>query len=294
MNNIFMVSLPRSGSTVLTTMLDRREDVLSMPESFFPAMMDLIDEETFRDTDLMAALFIQSCSDGSPLDFAEARECITGDRLETIQRIARKVAVKIGRDPDAIAVTIWKSTRIVGKWKWAESVGGRFVILQRPMVNVFESQFRVHFGEKNRNPLRFALFAASYLWAFRHYPNDRTYRLRYAEIPDRMDDLAAWMGSRKEAVAGRSGAVERMAGRNEWHSSIDKPFVDNDADKARNLPGHVVCLLKLGTRFFGLVPGLARQARHRADVRHYRKLLNEAKHLAAEAAHSNKGMQQTP
>lgn len=276
-NNVFMVSLPRSGSTVLTTMLDRREDILSMPESFFPAMMDHIDESTYMDKDLVAALFIQSCSDGSPLDFHEARECITSDRLETLNRIALKVATKIGRDPESVSVVVWKATRIVGSWRWAASTGGRFVILHRPLTNVFESQFRVHFGEKNRNPIRFALFAASYEWAFKCYPRDRTYHLRYSQIPLKLDELAQWMGSLKDAVCGRSGAVDRMAGKNEWHSSIDKPFVDNDHAKARNLPKMTIIILNSATWLFGILPGTARTARHLADIRHYRKLLDEAK-----------------
>jgi hypothetical protein len=42
-----------------------------------------------------------------------------------------------------VKAVVWKTTRIVGRWKVFARAGGRFIVLRRNPLNVFESQFRV-------------------------------------------------------------------------------------------------------------------------------------------------------
>lgn len=278
---LFVASLPRSGSTVLTHMLDQREDVLALPESFFPATLELVDDATFSQRELMAGLFIASCSDGAPLDFNETLECITPDRKETLDRLATAIARHMERDPAKIRVVIWKATRIVGCWKFAESMGGRFLILDRPLLNIYNSQFRVHFGQKNRNPLRFSLFAASYEWAFRHYPANKTRRLAYANIPSEIEAIAKWAGSEGKMRAEGESAVSRTAGNNAWHSGIGSQFQNRDREKLAEVKKFDAMAIRVFTTVIQLIPLFARFSRTIADRRQFRKLIAHARDISS-------------
>lgn len=278
---LFVTSLPRSGSTVLTHMLDQREDMLALPESFFPATLEIVDNATFAQRELMAGLFIASCSDGSPLDFNETLECVTSDRKETLNRLAGSIAQRMGRDPTKIRVVIWKATRIVGCWKFAESVGGRFLILDRPLLNIYNSQFRVHFGQKNRNPLRFSIFAASYEWAYRRYPANKTRRLAYANIPTEIEDIAKWAGSEGQIRAEGESAVSRIAGNNAWHSGIGNQFENRDREKAAEVTKFDAVAIRVLTTFFQMTPLFARFSRTIADRRQFHKLMAHARDISS-------------
>jgi hypothetical protein len=189
MQHTFIISLPRSGSTVLTRMFSSRDDVVSLPETFFPHLLDHLSRDEWQDSHWVAALFVVSCSDGSPLTLDEAMECITDSQEESLRKIALKVAAKDGRDADSIKAAVWKATRLVGSHTNSGKLGGRVVILHRPRLNVYESQFRVPFGDRNRNACRFALFAASYDAAFRHYSAAHTIHVEYARIPEQIDAI---------------------------------------------------------------------------------------------------------
>lgn len=264
---LFIVSVPRSGSTVLTTMLDRHEDVLCLPESHFPALLYRIDAGDLSNPDLVAALFLASCTDGSPLTFEEARDCVRGDRDATLDSLATKVAVKVGRDPETIKVVVWKYTRLVGASRDLAKSGGRFIILRRNPLNVFESQFRVPFGRHNRNPVRFALFEASYETTFAKYPRNTTMRINYPDLPNSIASVIGWVGSNGRPRSDSAQGVGEHSGKMPWHSEITKPFRNSDAAKIRNLTSSQVTSYRLARTFLAWLPLIGRLARHFADQR---------------------------
>ena len=278
---LFIVSLPRSGSTVLTTILDRHEDILCLPESHFPAVLARLDDCDLQDPDRMAALFLASCPDGSPLTYEEARECMHGDIESVLDSVAAKVALKIGRSPDNIRVVVWKYTRLIGASHKLAASGGRFIILRRNPLNVFESQFRVPFGRYNRNPARFALFEASYEAAFGRYPLDKTIEIHYSDIPDSIASLISLVGSlgriRKDAAHG----VGEHSGKMPWHSEINRPFRNADADKLGNLkPSQVISYRSVRTMLTCL-PFIGKLARHFADQRELKACRKRAAEVQA-------------
>ncbi len=276
---VFIVSVPRSGSTVLTNMLDNYEDVLCLPETFFPGVMELADEAEWKDRRWMAALFLVSCSDGSPLSLDEAEACIEKDKQATLNSLASAAAAKSGRDLSKLKTVVWKFTRMVGCWHSAAAMGGRFIILHRNPLNVYESQFRVPFGDKNRNPARFALFATSYDAAFSDYPAAQTLRLDYPEIPTSMPKLLEWIGSNGERRDPTAAGMRGISGSRPWHTEIDKPFKNDDASKLQNLSKPSVLLYQGARLLLSLFPFVARKARTIADQRQMQALRAQAREL---------------
>lgn len=283
-DKLYIASLPRSGSTVLTALLDQRADILCLPESFFPVLIDHLSEEEWSNRKRVAALFVASCSDGSPMTLEEAEACIVDDKEETLDRLATAVAIKCGRDPAVIRTVVWKFTRLVGSWRFASKTGGKFLLVHRNPLNVFESQGRVPFGKKNRSGFRFALFEASYREAFRHYPADRTRHLPYPEIGAKVGEIAGWIGSTNTQRAQGIGAVGAHAGKNPWHSEIQKPFEDKDAEKLANLPRHKVLAYRVASAWFKLLPFIPRIARAMADRRTANALRSHAGRILEENA----------
>jgi hypothetical protein len=279
LQSVFVVSLPRSGSTVLTNLLDGYEDVVCPPESFFPAVLELLDESEMSDKRKIAGLFVVSCSDGSPLTLDEAEECIYPSKHATLNALALAISAKLGRDPDKIRTVVWKFTRMVGQWQFAAVSEGRFIILRRNLLNVYESQFRVPFGAKNRNPLRFALFAASYEVAFGAYPVDRVLALDYAEIPSRLEEIARWIRSSGERRPASPGTLDGIAGKQPWHANINKPFDNRDGEKLRNLTMPQRVSFQLSLAILKQARFLTRKARHIADLRQMAALRDQANAL---------------
>jgi hypothetical protein len=279
MQHTFILSLPRSGSTVLTRMLAFRKDVLCLPETFFPHLADHLTGDEWLQPRWIGALFVASCSDGSPLTLDEAADCATNDAPTTMERIANAVAAKEGRDPASIHAVVWKSTRLVGSIRTALAIGGRFVILRRPRLNVFESQFRVPFGKHNENPARFALFAASYDAAFSSYPPERTLELDYADIPARLDELFEWIGSCDASPAGSAGSLQQTASQRAWHQAIDKPFVNEDVKKIANLSQRQKSIFHMAQSILSRMPAIGRAARRQADLRQANALREHAHQL---------------
>jgi hypothetical protein len=279
LQSIFIVSVPRSGSTLLTNLLDANEDVICPPESFFPAVLEMIDSSEMRDRRKIAALFVVSCSDGSPLTLDEAEACVQVDKQQTLDALALAIARKLGRDPELILTAVWKFTRMVGCWKFANGIGGKFIVLHRNLLNVYESQFRVPFGAKNKNPARFALFAASYDAAFSGYPNERTLRLNYPEIPSRMTEIVRWIGSSGNKRDTDSNSQNAVTDTNPWHANINKPFDNRDAEKLRNLRWWQSAGFRLTRTLLKPMGPLNRKARLLADQRQMAALRSQADDL---------------
>lgn len=274
-----MLSLPRSGSTFLTRLLDDYEDVVGLPESFFPQILEMVPDAELLDTRLMAARFIVSCSDGTPLTLDEAQACISKDRRETLIQLSEATVRKSGRDPKKISVIVWKSTRVVGQWQKLEKIGGKFLILEREPLNVYESQFRVPFGAKNHNPLRFALFAASYYYAFRSYPEESTKRISYSHLEDEIGEVIVWMGSKGRKRSSKEGNTLADVANRPWHSEITKSYQNNDKKKLEAISGLQRIVIQFMLELFRLTEPLIGLARYLADYREFRSNFKRAKHL---------------
>lgn len=279
LRSTFLVSMPRSGSTVLTNLLDANKDVICPPESFFPAALEWIHPKEMLDRRMIGAIFVVSCSDGSPLTISEAAACVSDDKHTTLDNIALKIASKLGREPAQITSVVWKFTRMVGSWRFAAGTGGRFIILKRNPLNVYESQFRVPFGLKNKSPMRFALFASSYESAFKDYPSDATLELTYPNIPNSLKTIEEWIGSTGIKRNSSKSALDQVAEKNPWHSDIKKPFEDRDSEKIRNLLPWQIQTIDLASWAFRHISVIPLIARRLADKRQMRSLRRQALEL---------------
>jgi len=232
----YILSLPRSGSTVLTSLLDQRAGVVCPPESSFPQILGVISRKERSDPRRLAALYIASTFPGTPLDLDEAEACMRGDDTEVLTKLGCSLAAKLGRDPGLVRTIVWKTTRTIGMNAAPIRSGGRFIVLRRHPHNVFESQFRVHFGANNRRPGRFALFRESYEHAFAKLPADRTMQVDYDRIPEQFEAMVAFLGINGTGTW-REGtsALAAVAANRPWLSQIMDRFDNKDPEKRTRL-----------------------------------------------------------
>lgn len=232
----FIVSLPRSGSTVLTSLLDQAKGVICHPESSFPQIYGKLAAEIRSNPDRLADYYIASTFAGTPLTHAEARSCMTGELEEILEQLGIALGRKTGRPVDQIKSIIWKTTRTVAMCEAPLKTSGRFVVLRRHPYNVYESQFRVGFGINNRNPFRFAFFRESYECAFAKIPTSRRIDIEYDDLPGVVPDLLEFL--RVEANAKWEdgfSSLEAVAHNRPWLSEINKEFSNTDGEKRQRL-----------------------------------------------------------
>ncbi|MDP2240436.1 MAG: hypothetical protein Q8K18_09790 [Burkholderiales bacterium] len=240
-------SLPRSGSTVLITELDRLKGIVCLPESYFPQILELLSPDELSDPSRLAAFFLASSPSGSLLSFEEAQACmVPADHAKTLVRLGLACALKTNREPSQVAIVIWKTTRIVSRWKLFAEAGGRFLVLRRNPLNVFESQFRVDFGYYNRNPLRFAAFQESYEAIFSRLPIDITYSVDYESIPEQLTAIQSWLGVGAEHWIGGESSMAKTHAKEAWHSGLMDGFQSHDSMKRQNISTRQRLLLKAG------------------------------------------------
>jgi len=245
-------SLPRSGSTALMAQLDRWKGIVCIPESYFPQMLELLTPEEFSNSKRMAELFLASSDSGSALTLDEAERCmVPNDATETLKRLGLTCAEKTQRDPAQVKAVVWKTTRIVGRWKLFARAGGRFIVLRRNPLNVFESQFRVDFGRNNRNALRFAAFAESYEAAFARLPKHLTARIDYESIPEQLPTILSFLGlSHQELWTSGHSLLARTAATRDWHGRILDDFQSRDSEQSKNLSVTQRFALRFGRTMF--------------------------------------------
>jgi len=255
-------SLPRSGSTALIAELDCIEGVVSLPESYFPQVLELLSPEERADPFCLAAFFLASSPSGALLSFQESLECMVPTDFElTFKQLGLAVAEKTKRDPSKIKTVIWKTTRIIGRWKLFSEAGGRFIILRRNPINVFDSQFRVDFGRFNRNTLRFSAFRESYEAIFSRMSADLCLSVEYELIPDQLPKIKEWLGVQGEKWVGVDSSVAQTHGKNEWHNGVMDGFESKDEIKRKNVSAKQLKMLEFGqkiTRPFRPILGMLR------------------------------------
>jgi len=260
----YILSLPRSGSTVLSALLDRYKGVVSPPESSFPQVLGEISKSDRKDPRWMAALYLGSTFVPTPLSLDDAAACMTGSNEEILTALGRAVAVKLGRDPDLLKAIVWKTPRTVGMHTGPLSTNGKFIVLRRNPHNVFESQFRVGFGVSNRNPYRFAIFRESYEHAFSRLPDDRVFNVEYDALPGALSNLLNFMGVPDQGEWENLTSSLDLAAKNcYWMTQVTGEFKNTDPEKRARLDADQITTLNRAMK-------LARPLRPMmAPIRHY-------------------------
>jgi hypothetical protein len=232
----YILSLPRSGSTVLSALLDRKKGIVSPPESCFPQMLGMIPDNERKDRRWLAALYLGCTFPPTPLSLDDAEACMLGSNEEILIALGKAVAVKLDRDPDEIKAVVWKTPRMVGMHAGPLSTRGKFIVLRRNPHNVFESQFRVDFGKNNRNPYRFAIFRESYENAFARIPKERVFELHYDSLPGILPKLMAFLGAENQGDwESRKSSLDLAAENCYWMTEVTKEFQNKDPEKRARL-----------------------------------------------------------
>jgi hypothetical protein len=197
----------------------------------------------------MAAIYLAATFTPTPLDISEAEECMRGSDQDILVNLGLAVAKKLGRDTAQVRAVLWKTPRTVGMHRGPLSTSGRFIILRRHPYNVFESQFRVSFGENNRNPYRFAIFQESYEHAFARIPSDRRIDVNYDDLPGVLTQICEFLGvaTQDKWESGRSN-LEMAAKERSWMQDVTKPFENRDPEKRSRLDPDQVARLDRAMR----------------------------------------------
>lgn len=246
MEHVFIISEPRSGSTVLTAMLDRRRGMLSMPESSFPQVLGYLSPSERNNPRRLAAIYLGSTFVPTPLSFEEITECMRGCDREVLDNLALATAAKVGRNPHDVAFAAWKTVRTIAMHRVIEAMDARVVVLRRHPHNVFESQFRFSYGVRNRRPLRYAFFHQSYEKAFSRLHVSRRLEMSYDDLPEALGKLTAFIGLADRGMwPDSSSHFEQVVDQCSWLSEITKEFQNRDPEKRANLDPAVIRRLDL-------------------------------------------------
>lgn len=250
-NLICVYSLPRSGSTVLIAQLERIKGIVCVSESYFPQILEFLSPTVLADSEKLAAIYLASSPDGSLLSFDEVVKCIFPfEHKKTLTQLGLAYAVKTNRDPSQIRYIVWKTTRLIGRWKIFAGADGRFIVLRRNPINVFESQFRVTFGIHNRNAIRFILFRESYESAFARFPLKSTFSIDYESIPDQIPLLLLWLSLDDVSWSEAESSLASTSAKNAWHSGVMSSFESKDFIKRMRIQKLSRILLRLGQILF--------------------------------------------
>lgn len=263
----YILSLPRSGSTVLSAMLDRQHGIISPPESSFPQVLGEMTSEERADPRRMAALYLGATFPPTPLTLDDAAACMTGSDAEILIGLGLACARKLGRDPDEVKAIVWKTPRTVGMHTAPIATGGKFIVLRRNPHNVFESQFRVGFGEKNRNPFRFAIFRESYEHAFARLPHERVLETDYDDLPGSISTIIDFLGIPNQGVwKNHQSSLAMAAEACPWMSEVNDEFVNRDEEKRKKLDPAQVRRLELALQLARPLRPLLGLVRRHYDV----------------------------
>lgn len=241
---VYILSQPRSGSTVLTALLDKRKGVVCLPESSFPQVLGVVTPTERGDPVRMAALYLGSTFPPTPLSLEDANGCMAGSNDEILESLGRALAAKLGRDPAEVTTVVWKTTRTIGLHHGPLATRGKFVVLRRHRDNVFESQARFDFGVRNRHPWRYAIFAQSYEHAFSRLPPRRTIEIEYDRMPETLPRLFEFVGleDRGEWESGAS-SLDLVAESCSWLTQVTEEFRSTDPEKRARLDRRQVATL---------------------------------------------------
>jgi len=276
MEHVFIISEPRSGSTVLTAMLDRRRGMLSMPESSFPQVLGYLTSEERKDPQRLAAIYIGSTFVPTPLSFKEITDCMTGDDREVLDALAYATATKVGRNPSDVGFVTWKTVRTIGMHRVIHALDAKVVVLRRHPHNVFESQFRFSYGVRNRRPLRYAFFHQSYEKAFSTLRVSRRLDIAYDDLPAALSTLTEFIGLADLGMwPDDSSHFTQVVDQCSWLSDITKEFENRDPEKRAKLDPAMIHRLDFclaATRLIRPLMGLVRRHFDDRSLGHVREI----------------------
>lgn len=237
----YILSQPRSGSTVLTAILDKRKGVVCMPESSFPQALGFMSRKERSDRRWLAATYLGSTFPPTPLTFDDALRCMEGDDEKILTSLGRALAEKLGRDPLEVRTVVWKTTRTIGMHRGPLGTSGRFIVLRRHPHNVFESQSRFDYGGPNRKPLRYAIFSQSYEHALNRLPQERTFQIEYDDTELRLPALLEFLQI-EDCGAWESGgsSLDLVAKSCSWLTQITEEFQNSDPEKRARLAPEMI------------------------------------------------------
>lgn len=237
----YILSQPRSGSTVLTAILDKRKGVVCMPESSFPQALGQISREERADPRWLAALYLGSTFPPTPLTFQDALACMKGDNEEILISLGRALAGKLGRDPGDVRTVVWKTTRTIGMHRGPLETSGRFIVLRRHPHNVFESQSRFDYGVRNRRPFRYAVFSQSYEHALNRLPEERKFEIEYDDTEKRLPALLEFLNIEDQGPWQSGGSsLDLVAQSCSWLTQITEEFRNTDPEKRARLAPEMI------------------------------------------------------
>ena len=274
----YILSAPRSGSTVLTALLERKQGIVCMPESSFPQILGTLSRKERSDRRWLAALYIAGTFPPTPITIDEAEECMHGDNDEVLFSLGKALARRLERPVDLVTEVVWKTTRTIGMHTGPLATCGKFVVIHRHPMNVYESQFRVTFGEGNRIPLRYAIFMESYHNAFGRIPSHRKFDLHYDDLPGALDELLSFLEV-PDAGDWQTGeaAMVVVAERCSWLTQITSEFQNTDVEKRARLDPKTVSRVQLAMKVARPFRPLLRPVRSYYDnssARHIRQRAN--------------------
>ena len=274
---LFIVSVPRSGSTVLTSMLDRYTGVASLPECGFPQLLAYVTPSQWSDKLLMAAAYLRACFGGSLLSLDEAAACIVDDQKQSLINLGLAEAAKAGRCTDNVTWVVWKTTRLVASWASLAAMGGRFAIIRRNALNVFESYLRTDFAYKNRTPRRFALYFVGYEAIFDRYPKDRTEEFDYPRTAAQLPGFLQQLGIDPDKKHDEPSTLKAVSSRFDFHTEILGEFNDKDKQKITKLPGATVRDIKFWLAIYSQFKSFCGILRDWADKRQAMVIMADAR-----------------
>lgn len=239
-----------------------------MTESCFPQMLGLVSEAKRQDKRWMAALYIACRMAPGPLTITDAEACMTDSDEEILFALGKAAAQKIGRNPEEVTNVVWKTTRAIGLHRGPLATSGKFVVLTRNIYNVFESQSRFEHGISNRKPLRYALFAQSYIYALAKCPKERTFELSYDALPEVIPTLLEFMGvsDSGEWQTGTS-TLDIVSANCSWLTQINDKFTNTDPEKRARLDPEVKKVLTVALAITRLLRPFMGPIRRYFDMR---------------------------
>lgn len=264
----YILSQPRSGSTVLTAILDKRKGIVCMAESCFPQVLGTLDKAERANKRWLAALYLGSRMAPDPLDIDGAEACMDGTDDEILFALGKAVAKKLGRDPGDVTHVVWKTTRAIGLHEGPAATCGKFVALRRNIINVFESQSRFVHGINNRNPFRYAVFAQSYEHALNRCPADRTFKLEYDDLPGVLPWLLDFMEVADRGEWETTGSIlDEVAKECDWLSQVTGEFHNTDEKKRAQLDPEMKKRLAAALSLTSVLRPLMQPVRKHFDMR---------------------------
>jgi len=255
MKIVFVYSVPRSGSTYFTKLLEDKKGYVVMPETYLHLALTSEDFE-------LSEKSVSSCMpDDFPISNIELYNYLikSNDKLnDFLSLIKEKFA------PEYLVL---KTTRLLG---YANKVNINYeyrnIWIDRNPLNIFESLTRVSFGENNSNPLRFAVWYSSYYFTKIRFNSEI---VCYSESVNYVRNLP------EGSTVLKSYSSEYHSTKS-WHANLNKNFNNTDLQKLENLSKYDIIAIQLSIFILKLFAPIFNYLRISYDKKLLRKINNNS------------------